>query len=78
MPAYQFYYVGVDGLCVTLYGLQFDYNLGVSSFVSPVGLMTHGLIYGDGDYWQYDDNVQTITWSNDVNVQNITWTAVNP
>ena len=89
MPAWQYYDIGTDGLDQTLQGLSYDYIFGTNRYVSPLGLLTFGLVYGEWDFWQHTESIQTVSWSsadninsvswsNADNIQTITWTAVDP
>lgn len=61
--AYRFYHTAIDGLNLVSKGLVYEYDGTATEYVTGIGLVTEGLVYGTGDFWMYADNEQTITWT---------------
>ncbi len=61
--AFQFYQAALDPMCCVVSGLLYEFNSTTVEYITGVGLVTRGLVYGLADYWQYADNAQLITWT---------------
>ena len=61
MPAYQFN-VEPSGYALTVNGEILEWDLAPTLFISPLGLMTRGLVVGLGDQWQYSETQVSATW----------------
>lgn len=62
MPAYQFN-VRPDGVALATFGGTFEFDLPPSFFVTPLGLMTRGLVVGLGDQWRYANDSTDPSWA---------------
>jgi hypothetical protein len=62
MPAFQFN-VDIDGAALATAGLVLEWVLPPTFFITPLGLLTRGLIIGLGDQWQYDDDSTSPAWA---------------
>jgi len=62
MPAYQFN-VSVDGVSVVTQGVVLEWMLPPTFFITPLGLLTRGLIIGLGDQWRYDETAVDPSWA---------------
>lgn len=61
-------YAQVDGVNLVTRGLAFGYDGGTATastafFITPTGLETFGLAAAAWDFWQWVNDVQTITWT---------------
>lgn len=63
------FYVSVDGINLVTHGAAYEYIQGQKFYITPIGTLTQGLVYGQGDFWQYWDLT---------NQKSITWTMVQP
>ncbi len=61
MPSYQFS-VDTDGIAVSTNGVAFEWNTFSTLFITPLGLMTRGLVVGLGDQWQYSESAGDPGW----------------
>ncbi len=61
--AFQFYNTGLEGLNLVTRGLVYEYDGTSVEYITGVGLVTGGLVYGLGDFWKFADNAQTISWT---------------
>lgn len=70
MAAFQFN-VTIDGNNLLMQGLVYNASTNTNSaplaapyyLLTPIGLLTNGLVFGKSDFWSYNDNVNTITWT---------------
>lgn len=62
MPAFQFN-VDVDGVAVVTFGTALEWILPPTFFITPLGLLTRGLIIGLGDQWRYDNDATDPSWA---------------
>lgn len=69
------FYVTVDGYAVLTEGLVYSWSNTV--YITPIGLLTDGLVVGEGDFWQYADAPGNASWANAENPQNANWTYVD-
>lgn len=66
--SFRFFHVGIEGLNLVTRGLAYEYS-GVTMsgfttvYVTGVGLVTQGLVFGLGDFWQYADDPQDAGWT---------------
>jgi len=72
MPAFQFN-VAVDGLALLTQGQLLEWDAPSHAFISPLGLMTRGLLIGLGDQWQYSDSPEEICWESDDTADNLVY-----
>jgi hypothetical protein len=57
------FYVYIDAMALATNGNvleQFPYE-----YIAPIGLMTHGFVCGEGDFWKYDDAAVNPNWTED-------------
>lgn len=74
MPAYQFN-VDVNGIALVTQGFAFEWLLPTTFFITPLGLLTRGLIIGLGDQWRYDDTSSDPAWASSDTAQDPGWTV---
>lgn len=74
MPAFQFN-VDVDGVAVCTFGSALEWVLPPTFFITPLGLLTRGLIIGLGDQWQYDDDSTSPSWTSADSSTDPGWTV---
>lgn len=58
--AYQFY-VTYDGYELATQGLVEEW--GLTQRITPIGLLTHGFVVGDGDFWYYGETISDAGWT---------------
>lgn len=59
--AFQFV-VEIDGIAVVTKGLAQEWPIPPTFFLTPLALVTNGLIVGKGDFWQYADTPADAGW----------------
>lgn len=66
MSAFQFY-ARPDGLALTtggfVYGWLGSTTLPIRHYLTPLGLATHGLAIGEGDFWHYGETISIAGWT---------------
>lgn len=62
MPAFQFN-VAIDGFALSTFGHYLEWMTPPYNYVSPLGILTRGLIIGLGDQWRYAENATNPAWA---------------
>lgn len=66
MPAFQFY-ARPDGLALTTQGLVYSWigstTVPIYQYLTPIGLLTQGLVIGEGDFWHYGESIGIAGWT---------------
>lgn len=60
--SFQLYYTGIEGLNLVTRGLVYEYDTTTVEFITPLGLVTQGLVFGTWDQWSYADNPANAGW----------------
>lgn len=63
MPASYQFNVEVNGVALATQGQYLDWETTPYVYVSPLGIMTRGLIIGLGDQWRYADTASDPVWA---------------
>lgn len=63
MPAAFQFNVEVNGVAVVMFGAAMEWILPPTFFITPLGLLTRGLVVGLGDQWRYDDTSTDPSWA---------------
>lgn len=65
MPAFHFYAIP-DGLALTTQGFVYGWigstTTPIAQYITPLGLLTRGLVVGQGDFWHYAETISDAGW----------------